>query len=222
MLTIKQFYFNDLRECTYVVGDQTKECIIIDPGMYSNREKERVADYIAENQLKPQKVILTHGHFDHVMGCGWCTKKYNIPLYIHKADKGVLSNAQQTCAMFGYSIEETPKETLDLVPNEYVTFGESKLLIISTPGHTWGSVCLYSEADKVCFTGDTLFAGNCGRTDLPEGDNSSMCNSLTKVLVNALPKECEIYSGHGVKSTMDEELKHNPYLLSDTWIGYDE
>lgn len=222
MIETKQFYFNELRECTYVLSDQTKECIIIDPGMSSQREKERVQKYISENNLKPVKVVLTHGHFDHVMGCAWCTATYGVPTYIHKADRGMLSHAVQTCAMFGLKIEEPPTETLELVPGECVTFGESSLQIIGTPGHSYGCVCLYAPEENLCFTGDTLFAGSCGRTDLPEGDYEMMCRSLTKILVPTIKPECEIYAGHGLKTTMAEELAHNPYLRPQTWIGIDD
>ena len=220
MLLVKQFYFNELRECTYILSDDTKESIIVDPGMSSPRECERIEKYIADNSLTLKKIVLTHGHFDHVMGSAWVRDKYNIPTYIHKADKGILQHAKQTCAMFGINIEEPPTDTIDLIPEDFVTFGETKLQVISTPGHTWGSVCLYSPQDNICLSGDTLFAGNCGRTDLPEGDNEMMCNSLTKILAQRIKPECEIYAGHGPKSSMSEELVHNPYLKTNTWIGF--
>ncbi len=222
MVTIKQFYFNELRECTYILSDESKECIIVDPGMSTEREKERVEKYIAENELKPIKIVLTHGHFDHVMGCAWTVKSYNVPVLIHKADKAMLSHASQTCAMFGLKIEAPPAQTTDLEPGKYLTFGNTKLQVLSTPGHTYGSVCLYSPNENFCLTGDTLFAGSCGRTDLPEGNNVEMCNSLTKIIATTIKPECEIYSGHGPKTTMAEELAHNPYLRPETWIGYED
>ena len=222
MITIKQFYFNELRESTYILSDESKECIIVDPGMSTERERERVQRYIAENGLKLVKAVLTHAHFDHVMGCAWVVKSYGVDVWLHKADKAMLSHACQTCAMFGLQIEEPPTKTIDLVPGEDLTFGKSKLQVIGTPGHTYGSVCLYSPDDNFCLTGDTLFAGSCGRTDLPEGNNQQMCNSLTKIIVSAIKPECEIYSGHGPKTTMAEELAHNPFLRADTWIGYED
>ena len=222
MINIKQFYFNELRECTYILSDQTKECIIVDPGMSTEREKERVQKYISENDLKPVKIVLTHGHFDHVMGCAWAAEFYKLPVYIHKADRGMLSHARQTCAMFGLSIQDPPTNTLDLVPGENLTFGESHLQIIGTPGHSNGSVCLYSPEENFCLTGDTIFAGSCGRTDLPEGDSRSMSHTLTKILVPTIKPECDIYPGHGPNTTMAEELAHNPYLRAETWIGYED
>lgn len=218
MIQVKQFYFNELRECTYILSDESRECVIIDPGMSSQRERERVEQYLEENNLKLKMMLLTHGHFDHVMGCAWISEKYKAPLYISPEDKKLLPNARRTCSMFGYVIDDPPTETIDIKNGDVIKFGNSSLEVISTPGHTWGSVCFYSSADKICITGDTLFAGNCGRTDLPEGDNESMFHSLVEIISKRLPADCEIYAGHGVKSTMQDELEQNPYLREDTWI----
>lgn len=221
MITVKQFYFNDLRECCYVLSDESRECVIIDPGISTKREGERLQQYIAENNLKPVKLLCTHGHFDHVMGNRVVTDNYNIPTYIHPADKDLLKVARATSQLFDIHIEDPSLDTVDINDGDEVKFGNSSLKVISTPGHTWGSVLFYSAPDKICITGDTLFAGSCGRTDLPEGDSKAMCSSLIDIIVRQIPHDTKIYPGHGPESTMLEEMAHNPYLRKSTWLGFD-
>ncbi|MBR6465813.1 MAG: MBL fold metallo-hydrolase [Bacteroidales bacterium] len=221
MITVKQFYFNDLRECCYVLSDESKECVIVDPGISTKREGERLQQYIAENNLKPVKLLCTHGHFDHVMGNRFVTDTWNIPTYIHPADKNILKMAKATSQLFDIHIEDPSLDTVDINGGDEIKFGNSSLKVISTPGHTWGSVLFYSSPDKICITGDTLFAGSCGRTDLPEGDSKAMCSSLVDIIVRQIPHDTKIYPGHGPESTMVEELAHNPYLRKSTWLRFD-
>lgn len=218
MITVKQFYVNALRECCYILSDESKEAVIIDPGLSSLSEEGRVVKYIEQNELKPAKLLLTHGHFDHVMGCHFITSKYNIPTFIHAFDMPLLKSAAQNSLMFGYTIENPDGELFKLKDGGSVTFGNSALKVVSTPGHTKGSVCFYSEKDKICFTGDTLFAGSCGRVDLPEGEAEQMKNSLLNIIKPLLAPNYQLFAGHGPNSTMKEELLTNPYLKSSAWL----
>ena len=221
MITVKQFYLNELRECCYILSDESKECVIVDPGISSRSEQERVVKYIAEEKLTPVKLLCTHGHFDHVMGNSFITKTYNIPTYIHPKDRRLLTMARNTCALFGIDIENPPMDNMvDINDSDTVTFGNSTLKVISTPGHTWGSVLFYNPEEKICLSGDTVFAGNCGRTDLPEGSNQAMMTSLTQT-VASLPEDTQIFPGHGPSSTIREELAVNPYLRKETWLRFD-
>ena len=220
MIKVKQFYLNELRECCYILSDQTKECVIVDPGISSKSEQDRIVKYIASERLKPVKLLCTHGHFDHVMGNRFITDTYSIPTYIHPSDKELLKVAKNTCLLFSIAIKEPSLETRDLADGDCVTFGNSSLKVISTPGHTWGSVLFYSPEEKMCFTGDTLFAGSCGRTDLPEGDSKAMYNSLVKIIAGTISPDTTIWPGHGPDTTMEEELAHNPYLREDVWRGF--
>jgi glyoxylase-like metal-dependent hydrolase (beta-lactamase superfamily II) len=113
--------------------------------------------------------------------------------------------------MFGYQIEQPPLKTLDIKEGEDITFGNSVLKVISTPGHTSGSVCIYAPEDKFVLTGDTLFAGSCGRTDLPESEEDAMPDSLNKI-AREMPADYIVYPGHGPNSTMKDELMQNPFL----------
>lgn len=211
MIRVKQFYLNELRECCYILSDESKECIIVDPGISSQSERDRIVKYIDTEQLKPVKLVCTHGHFDHVMGNAFITEKYNIPTYLNPKDKHRLESAQRDCLMFGYKIEQPPQDTIDINDGEDITFGKSSLKVIATPGHTHGSVCFYSPEDKFVLTGDTVFAGSCGRTDLPEGDDDAMASSLNKI-AKTIPADCIVYPGHGPNSTMKDELQYNPFL----------
>lgn len=210
MIQIKTFYFNDLRECSYVVYDQTKECLIVDPGCQTKSEQDRLVKFIESNNLKPVKLICTHGHFDHVMGNAFVTQQWNVRTYIHPQDKGQLERAQQYCQMFGYSIDQPPLDTIDIVEGEPICFGESKLDVIHTPGHTRGGVCFYSLEDKFIITGDSLFAGSIGRTDLPGGDYDALMESLLKKI--CVLGDLKVLPGHGPESTIAQELNTNPFL----------
>ena len=211
MIQIKTFYFNDLRECSYVLWDETKECVIIDPGCYSDSEKERLKKFIETNELKPVKLINTHGHFDHIMGNAFVSNTWKLDTYIHPLDKPHLARAQQYTEMFGYTIEQPPIDTIDITDGGTITFGSSSLKVIHTPGHTRGGVCLYSQPDKLVITGDSLFAGSIGRTDLPGGDYEELMDSLLRKLV-VIGDDYTVYPGHGPSTTIGHELATNPFL----------
>lgn len=211
MIEVKTFYVNDLRECCYVLYDQSKECVIVDPGMQTEAEQKRLVQFIESNNLKPVKLLCTHGHFDHVMGNAFVTRKWNIPTYIHPEDKGQLERAQQYCQMFGYNIEQPPLDTIDIHDGDVVSFGESSLNVIHSPGHTRGGVCYYSAPDKIILTGDSLFAGSIGRTDLPGGDYDALMESLLTKVTKVDP-DSRVFPGHGPDTTISQELNTNPFL----------
>ncbi len=211
MIQIKSFYFNDLRECSYLVWDETGECLIIDPGCYTSSEQERLAKFIEQNGLKPVKLINTHGHFDHIMGNAYVVAKWGIPSFIHKEDKNQLARAKQYTEMFGYRIEQPPVDTHDLEDGDLIPFGNSSLRVIHTPGHSRGGVCLAADKDKFVITGDSLFAGSIGRTDLPGGDYEQLMESLLEKVLK-LGDDYTVYPGHGPSTTIGNEIATNPFL----------
>lgn len=211
MITVKAFYFNDIRECTYVAYDETKECVIVDPGCQTPAEQQRLVKFIEQNGLKPVKVLLTHGHFDHVMGAAFVQRQWGIPFYLNSEDKGQLERAQPYCQMFGLNIEQPPTETMDANDGDTIKFGNAELHVIHTPGHTRGCVCYYSLPDKIIFTGDSLFAGSIGRTDLPGGDYDALMESLLGKICKLDP-DMKVYPGHGPETTIAHELQTNPFL----------
>jgi glyoxylase-like metal-dependent hydrolase (beta-lactamase superfamily II) len=211
MIQLKSFYFNDLRECSYILWDETGESVIVDPGCYTESEQERLVKFIEQNNLKPVKLLNTHGHFDHIMGNAFVTTKWQIPSYIHKEDKHHLLRAKQYTEMFGYKIEQPPVDTIDLEDEANVNFGNSTLRVIHTPGHSKGGVSLVSDDDKFVITGDSLFAGSIGRTDLPGGDYDVLMDSLLNKIVK-LGEDYKVYPGHGPATTIGNELATNPFL----------
>jgi len=211
MIQLKSFYFNDLRECSYILWDETGESVIVDPGCYTESEQERLVKFIEQNNLKPVKLLNTHGHFDHIMGNAFVITKWQIPSYIHKEDKHHLLRAKQYTEMFGYKIEQPPVDTIDLEDGANVNFGNSTLRVIHTPGHSKGGVSLVSDDDKFVITGDSLFAGSIGRTDLPGGDYDVLMDSLLNKIVK-LGEDYKVYPGHGPATTIGNELATNPFL----------
>lgn len=211
MIQIKTFYFNDLRECTYVLWDSTNECVIVDPGCHTQVEKDRLAKFIEETGLKPVKLLNTHGHFDHIMGNAFVVKKWSIKTYIHPLDKPHLERALMQSEMFGYDIEQPPLDTIDIQEGDILYFGNTHLTVMYTPGHTRGGVSFYNIEDKIVITGDALFSGSIGRTDLPGGDYDQLMDSLLNKIVK-LGDLFRVYPGHGPYTTIGKELASNPFL----------
>ena len=208
---IKTFYFNELRTCCYILWDETKEGVIIDPGCVSDSEKSRIVKYVDENEITLKMLLNTHGHFDHVMGNVFITEKYNIPTYMSEDDIPQIRRASSYGQFFGADI---PQPRLDVVPlkdGDVLKFGKSELKVFTTPGHSPGGVIFYWEKEKSAFTGDCLFAGSIGRTDLPGGDLDQLKDSLKNKIL-ALPRETEICPGHGPKTSVGYELGSNPFL----------
>ncbi len=211
MIGVKVFYFNELRECTYVLSDDSKECIIVDCGCGTENEFRRLEKYIAENELKPVMMVNTHGHFDHAMGNSWLATTYNIPSYIHAADEALLAQTAAIAANFGYKVDNPPKPSFYLEDQQVLTFGRSELQVLHTPGHSKGCVCLYSSENNFILTGDTLFQGCIGRTDLPGGDYDEIMDSLFKKILT-LPDDTVVHPGHGPASTIGDEKLTNPFI----------
>lgn len=204
-LTIRSFAVMPFDENCYVVSDDTGEGIVIDPG---GMAKEILA-YIREKKLSIQAVLDTHGHCDHIGANDAIRDETGAPLYIHKADAPMLSDMRLNLSAFmGFKALSRPAEHL-LSEGDKISFGQSELEVIHTPGHTVGGVCFVG--DGVVFTGDTLFAGSIGRSDFPGGSEVELIGNIKKKLL-ALPDEMKVYSGHGPSSEIGWERQCNPYL----------
>lgn len=213
MLNIKSFCFNLLQENTYVVSDDTKECVIIDCGAYYDTERQALVDYITQNELKPVHLLSTHGHFDHNFGINTVYEKWGLKPEIAAEDEWLICDlAGQFEAMAGIRLDwDFPEPGHFFGTDETISFGTHKLEILRTPGHTPGGVTFYCAAEKAAFTGDTLFHMSIGRTDFERGSYTDMMNSL-KTIIAQLPAETTVYCGHGPKTTIGQELSYNPYF----------
>jgi hydroxyacylglutathione hydrolase len=211
MITIKLFIFNPFQENTYVLHDQSGECIVVDAGCYENQEKLQLDEYLSDHNLKCTKLINTHGHVDHVLGNAHISSKYNPEIIIHKKDDFLLTEAKKHGIIFGFNVEQPPIPTSYVDDGSTITFGESTLQILHVPGHSPGSIALYSPEQKFVITGDVLFKGSIGRTDLPGGNYDHLMDSIFNKLMT-LPPETMVYPGHGPSTSIHEEALSNPFL----------
>lgn len=211
MTQIKIFHFNDLEVNTFVLWDETKECVIIDAGCATERECQTLADFISENGLKPLYLLSTHYHIDHILGNKFVSETYQIPVTAHAAGAIFWKHGDLFASSFGVD-----KKTL-IAPEKFVkegdliTFGNSRLKTLYTPGHADGSICFYNEEDDYVIVGDVLFYGSIGRTDLPSGDYETIKKSIYEKLFT-LPDDTVVYPGHGPKTTIAFEKTNNPFL----------
>jgi len=205
------FVFNPVQENTYIIWDETSECAIIDAGCFNQREFEELDGFIKSKNLKPVKLINTHGHFDHIFGIEQCRKTYNLNWEAHYGDNFWVEGAKEKAAMFGIPIQPVSLPEVELNHGDEIRFGNSSLKVLHVPGHSPGSVCFYEEKSKILITGDVLFNGSIGRTDLPGGDFDTLINGIkSKLLV--LPDDVDVFPGHGSATTISDEKARNPYL----------
>ena len=212
MLKIACLPFNPIQENTYVLWDETNECVVIDAGNSSPREDAALDNFIAEHGLKPVLAANTHGHFDHTLGVEHLKQRYGIPFALSSKDAFLLENAATSGSIFGVKVGAMPTVERDLDGEQEIRFGKTILRVLRTPGHTPGHVAFFDEGSKSLFTGDTLFRESIGRTDLPGGDYSWVMRSILDVLV-PLGDEVHVYPGHGPESTIGHEVLYNPFIV---------
>jgi glyoxylase-like metal-dependent hydrolase (beta-lactamase superfamily II) len=211
-MRIKRFTFNPIQENMYIIYDETKECIIIDPGCYFHHEREELVDFISENNLKPIKLINTHCHLDHICGNKYVAETWGLKLEASFLDEYNLERSIQAGKLYNMPIEPSPPIEVDLKEGDEIRFGNSLLTILFTPGHSAGSLSFYSEEHQILIAGDVLFRMSIGRTDLPGGDFDTLISTIkTKLFI--LPEETIVYSGHGDETTIGDEMKNNPFLV---------
>ncbi|UZR93916.1 MBL fold metallo-hydrolase [Chondrinema litorale] len=211
MVTIKFFTNGGFGENTYILSDESKSCIIIDPGCYQKVEEEDIKNYIEENNLKVEKIVNTHCHIDHVLGNYAMKKAYDVPIYIPENELEVLRSVPAYAPMWGFPAYQ-PQEPDVLIKREEKTieFGNTSLEILYVPGHAPGHLAYYHKEEKFCINGDVLFRMSVGRTDLPGGNHSQLMDSIRNVMYQ-LPDDVTVYCGHGDETTIGFEKKHNPF-----------
>lgn len=211
-MTVKTFIFNPVQENTYVVFDQSHDAVIIDAGCIFPNEYSQIDSFIKHNDLKIKHLLNTHLHFDHILGNRYIAEKYGVVSEAHRSDEFMIDTLGQTLASFGVnlSVQGQPVGKY-LTENDIIEFGESQFKIFHIPGHSPGSLCFYCEKEGILFSGDVLFRGTIGRTDLLYGDYDMLIDNIKEKLM-ILPNQTLVYPGHGATTTIGEERENNPYL----------
>ncbi len=213
MLNVAFFTFNAFEENTYIISNDKKQCWIVDPGMYHDEEKEALFSYIEEKQLQPQAIINTHAHIDHIFGVQAVIDRYGIPFGMHEQEQVVLKMAAGSATLFGFDFKTAPQPTFFIKENEALQLGDDTLQVFLTPGHSPGSISFYYPKGNWVISGDVLFSGSIGRTDLPGGSMDTLLKSIRTYLFT-LPGETTVLSGHGPSTSIAEEKMNNPFLKS--------
>ena len=212
MAEVLSFTYNPFSENTYVVYDDTKECVIFDPGCYTSTERNAFQAKIEELGLKPVRLINTHCHIDHVFGNALVNRAYGLELEIHRGEIPVLESVPMVGQMYGIPIPDpSPAATKFIEEDDVISFGNTILRAIFTPGHSPASLSFFCEQDRFLIAGDVLFEGSIGRTDLPGGDHTILINVIKEKLF-PLGDDVVVYSGHGGATTIQAERLTNPFL----------
>lgn len=211
MLELRAFTFNAFSENTYLILNGQKDCWIVDPGMNDERETNAFLNYLQQEELRPVSIINTHTHIDHILGVQALKDAYGIPFGMHKAETLVLQGAKGSAMLFGLTLPVTPQPDFFIQEGTTIALGDDLLEVRLVPGHSPGSIAFYYKEGQWAISGDALFAGSIGRTDLPGGDFDTLIRSIRAQLFT-LPDETTIYPGHGGPTTIGREKAGNPFL----------
>ncbi|MGI9651390.1 MBL fold metallo-hydrolase [Chryseobacterium sp. RLHN22] len=211
MFQIKPFIFNFASENTYLLFNENKNAWLIDPGNMNENETHTILNFITENDLKIQKILLTHAHIDHVLGLQWAFDTYKVPVTMHQDDKEVLDMFQASGMRFGFELDHIHVDIKFVNEGDEIDFDGEKFKIYHVPGHSPGSILYHNENQKFMISGDVLFEGSIGRTDLYKGNYEQLIEGIkTKLFV--LDDETQVFSGHGNPTTIGFEKRHNPFF----------
>ncbi len=211
-MELKAFVNNPYQENTYLIYDsQTKECAIIDPGMYNAAEQNAVVNFVKENGLKPVMLLNTHCHIDHVLGNKFIFDQYGLKPMFNKGELQLLQAVPSYAPQQGLNYELSPEPETFLPETGQIKLGNGELELLFTPGHSPAHLCFYNKADDFIIGGDALFKGSIGRTDLPGGHQQTLLDSINNQLFT-LPDNVKVYPGHGPHTTIGFEKNFNPFF----------
>lgn len=214
MTKIKNFVFSPFYENTFVLYDETKEAVIIDPGCYGESEEQELLHFIEDNELKVKYLLNTHCHIDHVFGNSLVCNKYGLKPICHKEDLWTLNEMTPGAAqLYGLDFQLSPQPDSFIDQDDIIEFGNTKLEVRFTPGHAPGHVIFVCHEHKFIINGDCLFEGSIGRTDFPKSDFDTLINSI-RTQIFTLNDDYEVYTGHGNKTSVGTEKSFNPFLKS--------
>lgn len=210
MLNVVGFTFNPFQENTYVVHNGS-QAILVDPGCWNRAEEVELESWLEENGIAPARLVLTHAHIDHVLGCAWAHKRFGLRPELHALDLPLLRMAPRQGELYGVPCEASPEPERFIQEGDRILLGEEELNVLFVPGHAPGHIALFSEAHGFVLSGDVLFRDSIGRTDLPGGDTDTLLRSIREKLF-PLGEEVKVYSGHGPETTIGRERRMNPFL----------
>lgn len=210
-MNIYREVFSPIEVNTYIVEGDEGGCIIIDCGCYGQAEERRLEEFLAARALNPQLLLNTHCHLDHIFGNNFMLRRYGLRAWFHEGDSSNHASAVKHAMMFGLAMEEPPEPAGYLTDGEVVTAAGLSLKVIAVPGHSQGGIAFYTEKDGVVFTGDALFAGSIGRSDLHGGNHEQLMANIRSRLFT-LPPDTVVYPGHGPATTIEEEIRSNPFF----------
>jgi len=211
MAHVQSFVNNPYQENTYLLFDDSKECVIIDPGMYTAAEQNVVAGFIKDNGLKPVLLLNTHCHIDHVLGNKFVFEQYGLKPKFHIGESETLASVVAYAPAMGFRYDPSPLPDEFLPETGTISFGNTQLQLVFAPGHSPAHLCFYDKDANILIGGDVLFRESIGRTDLPGGNYSTLVKNIEEKLF-LLPDDCTVYPGHGPETTIGHEKQHNPYL----------
>ena len=210
-MEIHRIVFSPIEVNTYILADASGDCAVIDCGCYDENEFKKLEQFISGKKLQPVLLLNTHCHLDHIFGNKFMLEKYNLRSFSHEQDEKNRTNSVNHALMFGLTMEDPPEPAGFLADNQKLIFGSIELKTLHVPGHSPGSIAFYSEKEGCVFTGDALFAGSIGRTDLPGGSSDTLLASI-KTRLFTLPPDTVVYPGHGGKTDIKNEMRYNPFF----------
>ncbi|MBT1702006.1 MBL fold metallo-hydrolase [Chryseosolibacter indicus] len=210
MMQLETFVFNPLQENTFVLYDETKECVIIDPGCYDKSEQYELEEFIAHKGLIVKMLLNTHCHVDHVLGNYFVKEKYKVKLLIHEKDEITLKAVQAYAPAYGFHQYQPSLADGFLNEGDTISFGNQSLKVLFVPGHAPGHIAFFNEKEQILIGGDVLFYNSIGRTDLPGGNYDTLIQSIHQKLFT-LPDTTKVYPGHGQDTTIGFEKRTNPF-----------
>jgi len=211
MASIQAFPNNPYQENTYLLYDDSGECAIIDPGMYTAAEQNAVVNFITQHQLKPVLLLNTHCHIDHILGNKFVFDQYGLKPQFHEGELVVMQATPVWAQQSGIRYELSPLPDVYLPETGSISFGNTTLELIFAPGHSPAHLCFYDKADNLLIGGDVLFRGSIGRYDLPGGNQAQLLKNIEEKLF-ILPQDCTVYPGHGPETTIGYERETNPFF----------
>ena len=198
---------------SYVLFDETKECVLVDVCSQGALQEREIINFIEQHSLKVKHILLTHPHVDHLCGSSFAYKQFSLPITMSIDAVKMFQTAESQASMMGFELGDFENvEIKTIMPGDVIEFGNSKIECLDTAGHCVGSLSYYNAKEKYIITGDALFAQSIGRTDLPTGDLDQLLSNIKEKILT-LPEETKVYPGHGPYSTVDYEKTHNPFLL---------